>query len=119
MEVLRRPHRELRRGARRHGRIAPFDRSVLSRTYPQAVAGRPTSMSFDPTNGAFHLVYIPDHAVHAPTVVFVPTQVHYPSGYCARANGARVISKPGSEVLLVQNARAGRSVTVSVTSGMC
>ena len=92
---------------------------ALSRAYPQAIAGRPTSMSFDPTNGAFHLVYIPDHAVQAPTVVFVPTQVHYPSGYCARAVGARVISKPGSQVLLVQNAQAGRSVTVSVTSGSC
>jgi len=93
--------------------------SVLSRTYPQAIAGRPTSMSFDPPSGAFHMVYVPDHAVRAPTAIFVPTQVHYPSGYCARVSGGRVTSKPGSEVLLVENAPAGRSVSVSVTSGSC
>ena len=43
--------------------------AVLSRTYPQAIAGRPTSLSFDPTSGAFHLAYVPDHAVHAPTAI--------------------------------------------------
>jgi len=93
--------------------------SVLSRTYPQAIAGRPTSLSFDPASGAFHLVYVPNHAIAAPTEVFVPIQVHYPDGYCARVSGARVISKPGSEVLLVENASTGHSVTVAVTSGSC
>ncbi len=93
--------------------------SVLSRTYPQAIAGRPTSMSFDPSNGAFHLAYVPDHTVHAPTAVFVPTQIHYPSGYCAKVSGGTIISKPGKEVLLVENASAGRSVSVSLTSGSC
>lgn len=43
----------------------------------------------------------------------------YPNGYCARAFGARVISKPGSELLLVENARTATSVSVSVTSGSC
>ncbi len=93
--------------------------SALSRTYPQAIAGRPTSLSFDPTSGAFHLAYIPDHAVRAPTAIFVPTQVHYPNGYCARTSGAKIISKPGSEVLLVDNASSGRSVSVTLTSGTC
>ncbi|HXQ62770.1 MAG TPA: cellulase family glycosylhydrolase [Acidimicrobiales bacterium] len=93
--------------------------SVLSRTYPQAIAGRPTSLSFDPTRGAFQLAYVPDHAVQAPTAIFVPTQAHYPNGYCARASGAKIISKAGSEILLVENAPTGRSVSVSVTSGSC
>ena len=77
------------------------------------------SLSFDPTSGAFHLAYVPDHAVQAPTAIFVPTHVHYPSGYCARVSGGRVTSKPGSDILLVENARGGRSVSVSVTSGSC
>ncbi len=93
--------------------------SDLSRTYPQAIAGRPKSLSFDPTNGAFHLAYVPDHAVHAPTVIFVPTQVHYPSGYCAKASGAKVISARGSEVLLLKNAASGSLVSVTVTAGSC
>ncbi len=93
--------------------------AVLSRTYPQAIAGRPTSLSFDPTSGAFHLTYIPNHTVRAPTAIFVPTQVHYPSGYCAQVSGGRVTSKPGREMLLVENARVGNSVSLSVTSGPC
>jgi endoglycosylceramidase len=93
--------------------------SVLSRTYPQAVAGRPTSMSFNPTTGAFRLSYVANHAITAPTVVFVPTEVHYRGGYCARASGGAVVSKPGSEVLLVKNNRTGVSVTVTLASGSC
>ena len=93
--------------------------NVLSRTYPEAIAGRPQSVSFDPTSGTFHLVYLPDHAVHAPTVIFVPTQIHYPNGYCARVSGGSVISRPGSELLEVRNATTARSVSVNVTSGTC
>jgi endoglycosylceramidase len=92
---------------------------VLARTYPQAIAGRPTSLSFDAKSGAFHLVYAPDHAVHAPTVIFVPTQVHYPAGYCARVSGGTVASRPGSRLLEVDNSPTGRSVRVSVTAGAC
>ncbi len=68
---------------------------VLSRTYPQAVAGMPISFDFSPSTNVFHLAYVPDHRVHAPTVIFVPTEVHYPHGYCARSSGARVTSAPG------------------------
>ena len=34
------------------------------------------------------MAYVPDHRIHAPTVIFVPTMIHYPHGYCARASGA-------------------------------
>ena len=71
---------------------------VLSRTYPEAIAGTPLSMSFTPKTGVFHLVYRPNHTVNAATVIFVPTQVHYPNGYCVRALGARVISSSNSEL---------------------
>ncbi|HVB90619.1 MAG TPA: cellulase family glycosylhydrolase [Acidimicrobiales bacterium] len=92
---------------------------ALARTYPEAVAGKPTSLLFDPTNGAFHLVYTPDHAIHAPTVVFVPTQIHYPDGYCARVTGGTVVSRPGSEFLEVKNAASGGPVSVTVIPGRC
>jgi endoglycosylceramidase len=92
---------------------------VLSRTYPQAVAGVPVSFDFSPSTGVFHLVYVPDHRVHAPTLVFVPTVLHYPDGYCARTSGAKVTSAPGSDLLQVQNARSGHRVTVVVTPGHC
>jgi endoglycosylceramidase len=92
---------------------------VLARTYPEAIAGKPTLLSFNPASGTFHLAYVPNHKIHAPTVVFVPTQIHYPDGYCARVSGGTVVSSSGSEYLEVDNAAIGRSVSVSVTSGPC
>ncbi|HMK63541.1 MAG TPA: cellulase family glycosylhydrolase [Acidimicrobiales bacterium] len=92
---------------------------VLSRTYPEAVAGTPVSMSFDPSTATFSLIYTANHAVRAPTVVFVPTQLHYPDGYCARVSGGRVVSKPGSKLLEVSNRAAAGTVRIAVTSGAC
>ena len=92
---------------------------ALSRTYPQAVAGVPVSYDFSPTTGVFHLAYVPNHHVRAPTVIFVPTALHYRHGYCARTTGARVTSGQGSDQLQVQNARVGHLVTVLVTPGRC
>jgi endoglycosylceramidase len=92
---------------------------VLSRTYPEAVAGRPISFDYSPDADVFHLAYAPNHRIHAPTVVFVPTQIHYPRGYCAKVTGGRVSSAPGSDLLDVTNARTGRLVTVTVEPGSC
>ena len=61
---------------------------VLSQAYPEAVAGTPSSFSFSPSTDVFELSYTPNHHVDAPTVVFVPTSVHYPRGYCAQTTGA-------------------------------
>jgi hypothetical protein len=49
----------------------------------------------------------------------VPTELHYPHGYCARTTGARVTSASGSDLLEVQNARTGTRVTVVITPGRC
>ncbi len=100
------------------GRLRPTA-LVLSRTYPQAVAGVPISFDFSPSTGVFRMAYVPDHRIHAPTVIFVPTMIHYPHGYCARASGARVTSARGSDQLQVRNAPSGHRVTVVVTPGGC
>jgi hypothetical protein len=92
---------------------------VLSRAYPEAVAGKPIAYSFSPETGDFSLVYVPNHRVHAPTVIFVPTEIHYPRGYCAHVNGGRVTSVSGSDLLDVQNARTGHLVRVSIEPGTC
>jgi endoglycosylceramidase len=92
---------------------------VLSQTYPEAVAGRPTSISFNPSTGAFALRYVPDHSLRARTVIVVPTEVHYPSGYCAAVSGGRIVSRDGSELLEVQNGSRSRSVLVTVKAGGC
>lgn len=92
--------------------------SVLSRVYPEAVAGRPRSFSFDPASDRFVLTYQPTRSAHGPTVVVVPTRIHYTGGYCARASGARVTSPPTAPLLQLVN--AGRAVVrLSVVPGRC
>ena len=64
---------------------------VLAETYASAVAGTPTSMTFDPTSGAFDLHYRSDPKITAPTVLAVPLSTHYPHGYCLKVTGAHEI----------------------------
>lgn len=90
---------------------------TLSRTYPEAVAGHPISMSFDPLNETFELNYVPNHAISAPTIIFVPTQVHYRSGYCTKVIGGSVISGRGRPELLVKNNNVSTMVRITVTAG--
>ena len=75
-------------------------------------------MRFNRTSGAFELDYIVNRAFSAPTVIFVPVQIHYPSGYCANVSGGSVVSKPGSELLLIKNGLA-TTVRVTITAGPC
>jgi endoglycosylceramidase len=92
---------------------------VLSRAYPEAVAGTPIRFSFSPVTDVFDMAYVPNHHVHAPTLVFVPTGVHYRHGYCAHTTGATVTSARGSDLLRVRNAPRGHRVTVEITPGRC
>jgi endoglycosylceramidase len=93
--------------------------AVLAQTYPQAIAGTPTSVTFDAESGAFTLTYIPDPKIDAPTVVFVPVSVHYPHGYCATVTGGTIVSPAGAAELDVMNGAGARSVTVSIAAGPC
>jgi endoglycosylceramidase len=85
--------------------------NVLIRPYPQAVAGTPTSLSWDAAGNVMQLAYRAG-AQQAPTDVFVP-QRHYPHGYRAVVTGGRVVSAPGATHLLV-TAKPGATVTVRV-----
>jgi endoglycosylceramidase len=103
------------------GRLRPTA-TVLSRTYPEAISGIPLSMSFDVSSAAFHLTYRPLAGARGPTVVFVPTALHYPDGYCARVSGGTVTSRSGNELLQVVNGpgrAADNRVSVTVTAGVC
>jgi len=92
--------------------------AALTRTYPQAVAGTPRSVTFDPVSGAFSLTYTPDRRIHAPTVVFVADR-HYSAGYCARVSGGHIVSPAGNAHLLVRADPRARSVTLRVVAGRC
>jgi endoglycosylceramidase len=103
----------------RNGRLRSTA-AVLSATYPEAVAGTPKLISFSPATGTFRLEYSSSRLATAPTVVFVPTRIHYPGGYCARASGARIVSKKNTELLVARNSSTtGRLVTITIQPGGC
>ncbi len=93
--------------------------SVLSRPYAMAVAGEPVSTSFSSTTEQFQLTYRPDGQFKADTVVFVPLAVHYSSGYCARATGAKIISGRKASYVRLQNLKGSSLVTLTIDQGKC
>jgi len=64
----------------------------LVRTYPQATAGVPQSLSFDSDTGAFSYNYKP-LPIDAPTVIFV-SPLHYPHGHTVSVDGGKVVGDP-------------------------
>jgi endoglycosylceramidase len=87
---------------------------ALSRTYPQATAGIPQALSFDPATGAFSYRYTPRLA-SAPTEIFVPLALHYPNGYTVTVSGARVVSPANTSPLLIENAAGASEVVITLT----
>ncbi|XP_066291353.1 endoglycoceramidase-like isoform X1 [Branchiostoma lanceolatum] len=67
------------------GRAIPERIGMFVRTYARAVAGIPTTMTFDVDTGHFQLSFEPDPAIKVPTEVFVP-RIHYKKGYTVMAS---------------------------------
>ncbi|HUS23861.1 MAG TPA: cellulase family glycosylhydrolase [Candidatus Binatia bacterium] len=86
----------------------------LQRTYPQATAGEPVSMTFDPETAQFDYTYKP-HAATAPTEIYVPVALHYPAGYTVEVTGATVTSAANAPVLVLENVAGATEVVVKVT----
>ena len=93
--------------------LAPAKAQVIARVYPRAVAGTPTSYGFDARTGRFHLNYVTRAGTYGPTVITVPSAIHYPQGYRVSATGARVIRKTAKAVRLV-NKPLAQSVGVTI-----
>ncbi|WP_370465306.1 cellulase family glycosylhydrolase [Nocardia sp. CS682] len=72
----------------------------LVRTYPRATAGTPGRLIFDPATGDFAYRYTPQPR-STPTEIYV-SDLHYPNGYEARADGGTITSAPGARVVTVQ-----------------
>lgn len=86
---------------------------LLSRTYPQATAGIPVSLSFDPDSAVFEYRYTPRTA-GGPTEIFVPVALHYPDGYSVTVSGARVTSAADAGLLTLENEAGATEVVVRV-----
>lgn len=87
---------------------------LVERTYPQATAGTPLSLIFDPDSGAFEYRYTP-RAARGPTEIYVPVALHYPDGYDVSVSGARVTSAADAPLLVLENVAGAAEVMVSVS----
>jgi endoglycosylceramidase len=93
---------------------------VLSRPYPQAVAGTPTAYGFDPASDVFNLSYSttgPDGAHFDPgaiTEVFA-APLHYPDGYDVTVEGAEIASADDASILQLASCPGADRVTVTVS----
>jgi endoglycosylceramidase len=96
--------------------------AVLSRPYPQAVAGVPSGWSFEPDSERFELAYSTrrksggSFAFRADTQVFVPRR-HYPHGYDVSVKGGEALSSPFSQRLRVRTCTGRKRVELTVTPG--
>ena len=93
--------------------------TVLSRTYPQEVAGTASSVIFNPLTGSFNMTYTPSLSAWGATVVDVAASQHYPSGWCAAVKGGTITSSPGATHLTIETVGHPLQVYVSVTAGAC
>lgn len=99
----------------RPGSLKQAKADALIRTYPQAVAGTPTSFSFDPVTKEFRLTFTADPSIGAPTEIFVPVARHYAGHYTVTVTGpATVTSASDAPMLTLVNTSSG-PVTVTVT----
>lgn len=95
---------------------------VLSRAYPQAVAGRPERYDFDRARRRFELRYATARvgggafAFRADTQVFVPPH-HYPHGYDVKVDGAEPVSTRGASLLRLRTCPGRRRVDLVLTPG--
>lgn len=87
---------------------------LLERTYPQATAGIPVELSFNPDTAEFSYRYTPLVTASAPTEIYVPT-LHYPLGYTVAVTGATVTSAANAPRLTLVNNSGAAEVTVTVT----
>lgn len=86
--------------------------ALLSRPYPQAVAGTPKSWSFKRETREFELSYktrgvagkLP---LNLRSYVYAP-RVQYPAGYTATVRGGRIVSQPNAPVIRIVAKRKHR-----------
>jgi hypothetical protein len=95
---------------------------VLTRAYPVATAGTPSSQNFDPATSTFNYSYTTDPQASNPDTEIALPAPRYRAGYSvsfsAGADAVQVASPPSANPLVVENRRgkATTAVTLTVTA---
>lgn len=85
----------------------------LIRPYPQATAGTPGQLRYEPATGAFTYSFIPDATIDAPTSIVVPERA-YPSGYAATVTNGTITSAPRAGRVTVEPDGSAGPITVTL-----
>jgi endoglycosylceramidase len=93
--------------------------AAVDRPHARAVAGVPTTTSWDSASDTFRLTYAtapPPGAVRRPGAVTEvwTSPLHFPGGYRVEVSGARVISAPGAAVLVLRNSPGASEVRLQL-----
>jgi endoglycosylceramidase len=102
-----------------HNLQSPEAFAALVRPYPLAVAGTPSSLSFDPASGTFDFSYTtvsPGGEAYPRgllTALSIPA-LQYPEGYRVTVSGARIVSRPCMPLLLLRNLPHAEQVSIEV-----
>jgi endoglycosylceramidase len=83
----------------------------LIRPYPEATAGTPGSLRYDPATGSFSFTFVADRSIDAPTSIVVPARA-YPKGYLATARNGTITSSDNVGRVTVEPDGSGQPVTV-------
>ncbi len=93
------------------GSEKPALTNVLSRPYPEHIAGDPISYSFDAATSTFTFVYSPNGGLKTPTEIVVPAIV-YPNGYTVECGGCS--SHQSQNELSIDTPPPGNPATITI-----
>lgn len=93
---------------------------ALSRTYAYAIAGIPTSSTFDPSSSKFEFSYILNTNIASPTEIYLNEAWYYANGYKVSITPASLASwsSPSKNIIYIKpssSAPNGATITVLIT----
>jgi len=89
---------------------------VLSRVYVQAVAGKPLNQTWNPQTGVYNLFYYINTEIWAPTEIFVPVRIHFPTGFSVLTSPSVKWTRRGGIVQIIPTtAQNGELIFVQIS----
>ncbi|EAL72387.1 hypothetical protein DDB_G0270074 [Dictyostelium discoideum AX4] len=91
--------------------------TALSRTYAQAIAGVPLSMSFNPANSDFSFSYNINTTITQPTQIYLNQDIYYPNGFTTNIiTGTATVSIPQKNLIyILPNSNTINQSTITIT----